>query len=81
MWKKHRWPQRERERPRVREWELCALGMFELPMWSNSSRFPPANHLASSGLKSTFGFTEGPPLCASIQLLARMDSSARVLGS
>ena len=46
----------------------------------SSSTFLPANHLALSGLESTFGPTQGLALCVRMHLLPKMESSASVSG-
>ena len=53
---------------------------FESLTWRISSRLSLANHLALLGTKSAFGLPQGPPLCAHVRLLVKMDSSKEVYG-
>ena len=42
---------------------VTSLWLFKSFIWGSSSGFPLANHLTLPGSESTFGLTQGPPLC------------------
>ena len=65
------WGEGQRDRPRTRDAErtreegsdTCSGGPLNHLYEGSPSGLPLAHHLASSGLESTFGLTQGSPLC------------------
>lgn len=54
------------ERETGRQTESHVLWGIKSCIWGSPPGLPLANHLALSGLESTFGLTQDPPLCASM---------------
>ena len=57
--------EREKEREREKS-DMSFEGGLNHLCGGSSFGLPLANHLALSGLESTFGLTQDPPLCASM---------------